>query len=120
MAGTAFNPRLRVLRSLRADSIGAGPDNLRQTYPSRVARGSVDATSIEATMARIAFLGLGRMGRGMAGLSKRALHNRRPMTPDDTIPVPEPTSDELAAAQGSRERLLAEVAALPGLPGKTG
>jgi excinuclease ABC subunit C len=57
------------------------------------------------------------MGRGMAGLSKRALHNRRPMTPDDTIPVPEPTSDELAAAQGTRERLLAEVAALPGLPG---
>jgi len=39
------------------------------------------------------------------------------MTPDDTIPVPEPTSDELAAAQGTRERLLAEVAALPGLPG---
>jgi len=57
------------------------------------------------------------MGRGMAGLSKRALHNRRPMTPDDTTPVPEPTSYELAAAQGTRERLLAEVAALPGLPG---
>ncbi|MBT9595877.1 MAG: excinuclease ABC subunit UvrC [Vitreoscilla sp.] len=39
------------------------------------------------------------------------------MTPDDTIPVPERASDDLAAAQGTRERLLAEVAGLPGLPG---
>jgi excinuclease ABC subunit C len=39
------------------------------------------------------------------------------MTPDDTIPVPEPAGDNLAAAQDTRERLLADVVALPGLPG---
>jgi excinuclease ABC subunit C len=58
----------------------------------------------------------------MAALSKPPLHNRPPMSDPDSLPAapPAPAGAPLPDTQAAgllRERLLAEVGALPGLPG---